>query len=96
MENQVKYFKHAIVSSLVFFCMGFNAVGAFCTKAHSDVHPLCSRYIAFSEGVKESCKNCGRDGVCKSDVSLYIANTLTDQELLNYMKKERLSRPSCR
>ncbi len=92
----MKYFKLAAVSALVFFCMGFNVAGAFCTKAHSDVHPLCSRYIAFSEGVKDACKNCGSDGTCKSEVSLYIVNTLTDQDLLYYMKKERLSRPSCR
>ena len=93
----MKYLTMTIAAVSIFFCLGFSGVNAYCTKGHSDVSPLCSKYISLKEGVKDSCSQCGGNAKCKAGVNLYATDAVSrDPDLVDYMKKERLSAINCR
>ena len=92
----MKFLKMTLAAVSVFFCLGFSGAGAYCTKGHSDVSPLCTKYINLQEGVKNSCKQCGSNAKCRAGVNLYATDALSnDLDLVDYMKKERLSAINC-
>ena len=88
--------KAMLSAIMAFFFLGFSGVNAYCTRGHRDVTPLCTKYITLQEGVKNSCKQCGSNAKCRAGVNLYATDALSnDLDLVDYMKKERLSAINC-